>query len=30
MSDLIKKVCEIQTGLKAPKNQYNSFGGGIK
>lgn len=26
MSDLIKKVCEIQTGLKAPKNQYNSFG----
>lgn len=25
-NSLIEKVCEIQTGLKAPKNQYNSFG----
>lgn len=26
MKELIKKLCEIQSELKAPKNQYNSFG----
>ena len=26
MKELIKKVCEVQSQLKAPKNQFNSFG----
>ena len=26
MKELVKKLCEVQLELKAPKNQYNSFG----
>lgn len=27
MKELIKKICKIQGELKAPKNQFNNFGG---